>query len=102
MGLLLSFMVPANELQQLENLAKPGAFIYTKHENFVKELRRLRDLGFIEMLPGKTIGGMPPQGDAKEHVQLTDQGRTYLHLRNLVVSTPPMTGRATPVDTSPG
>ncbi|HZO31353.1 MAG TPA: TIR domain-containing protein [Chloroflexota bacterium] len=102
MGLLLSFMVPANELQQLENLAKPGAFIYTKHENFVKELRRLRDLGFIEMLPGKTIGGMPPQGDAKEHVQLTDQGRTYLHLRNLVVSTPPMTGRTTPVDTSPG
>lgn len=101
MGLLLSFMVPGTELQHLENLAKPGAFIYTKHENFVKELRRLRDLGFIEMLPGKTIGSMPPQGDAKEHIQLTDQGRTYLHLRNLVEATPPATGRPTSIDTSP-
>lgn len=102
MEILLSFMVTASELKHLKNLAQPEPFFFTKRESFVNELRRLRGLGFIEMLPGKTVGGMPPQGDAKDHMQLTDQGRTYLHLRQLVESQPAADGSPRSIDTSPG
>src|SRR5688572_1363711 len=100
-GILLSFMVNEDELQHLAKLAQPKEYNYAKSERLVRELRRLRDLGFIQNLPGKSIGDMPPDGDAKEHVRLTDQGRTYLQLRKLVEAPSTEPGSPASIDTSP-
>jgi hypothetical protein len=78
---LITSYVTEKEIIHLRKLASREAFTYKKNASFESELRRLRSLDFIRNLPGKTVGGMPAEGDLRDHFELTDKGNEYLRLR---------------------
>lgn len=78
---LLNNLVSDFELKHFEKLASDQVFPFTRQRAFEQELRHLRAFGFIENLQGKTISKMPESGNLKDYLQITEQGRQYLHKR---------------------
>ncbi|MBW4591896.1 MAG: hypothetical protein KME46_02960 [Brasilonema angustatum HA4187-MV1] len=76
--LIVSSLLGSYELKHLRKLASDEPFSYKKQRPFVQELRHLRALGFIENLPNKTISSMPENGNLKDYLQITEQGREHL------------------------
>lgn len=79
---LIKFFVNKYELDHLRKLAGDGAFPYERWVRFDEELRHLRALGLLETYPGQGITNMPASGDLKEHLAITEDGRSYLRLRD--------------------
>jgi hypothetical protein len=78
---LITYYVTEKEIVHLRKLARREAFPYKKNSSFESELRRLRSLDFIRNLSGKTVGGMPTEGDVRDYFEITDKGNEYLRLR---------------------
>jgi len=72
------------ELGHLRHLDGRAPFQYTLAPSFQGELRRLRDLGLIRTLPHRTVGKMPAEGNAREHVEITEEGQAYLAMRKRI------------------
>jgi DNA-binding PadR family transcriptional regulator len=67
------------ELKHLQRLASHEPYLkYVKRESFKQELRRLRTLGFIESHPNKHISSIPPEGNLRDYVKITERGQEYL------------------------
>lgn len=78
---LITSYVTEKEIVHLTKLAKKEPFPYKKNYSFESELRRLRSLDFIRNLPGKTVGGMPTEGDLRDYFEITDKGSEYIRVR---------------------
>lgn len=83
---LVAGFVSQHELEHLQALAGPAPFEVrlssATNEFFEKELRRMRELGLIENLPGKGIRTLlSVGGNVKDHFYVTDRGKLYLRLR---------------------
>jgi hypothetical protein len=88
---LLSYFVTEQELEHLQRLVGKSPPEYANPDDwhnhiFKTELRRLRSLGLIRMLPGKMIEPMPKKDDLNKHCRITDRGLEYLKLREEVES----------------
>jgi hypothetical protein len=84
--LLVLRYVTENELAHLRCLDAVAPFKYQRSASFEGELRRLRDLGLIRTLQGRPVAQMPPEGDAGEHVEITEEGRAFLAMRTRLES----------------
>ena len=78
---LITSYVTEKEMVHLTKLANKEPFLYKKNAYFESELRRLRSLDFIRNLTGKTVGGMPAEGDLRDYFELTPKGSEYIQLR---------------------
>ena len=82
---LVSGFVTDWELKHLESLCLDGPFQYRRGPNrddrFVNELVRLRDFGLIAKLSDRSLYDLPPDGNLKDHVRITERGKEYLDLR---------------------
>lgn len=91
---LLANFVTDHEVDHLTRLDSQEPFIHRKNDTtwfFERELRRLRELGFIAERPGKGIDTLfyaaensPTGADIHEHFGVTDPGRQYLSMRHLL------------------
>jgi hypothetical protein len=85
---LITSYVTEKEMVHLTKLANKEPFPYKKNSSFESELRRLRSLDFIRNLSGKTVGGMPTDGDLRDYFELTPKGIEYIQLRqDLIMET---------------
>ena len=80
-GFLVKNLLNPYEWEHLKKLAIGVPFPYKKQYEFEVELRRLRTLGFIQTKPGKTIRGIPDEGDLRDYLEITERGRDYISLR---------------------
>lgn len=80
-GFLVKNLLNPYEWGHLKKLALGVPFPYKKQYEFEVELRRLRTLGFIQTKPGKTIRGIPAEGDLRDYLEITERGRDYIELR---------------------
>ena len=87
-NILLLSMFTVYEIEHLRQLAADGAITIERSqasEAFLRELRHLRELGAIEMRPGKTLAGLrkdPGQHcDLRDYVEITGKGRAFLAAR---------------------
>lgn len=83
---LIASVATRVELGYLEKLSKDGVADYNngdeEHDQYFKfEVRRLRDRGLIEMVPGQTVKSMPIKGNLKDFCTITDEGKKYLTVR---------------------
>jgi hypothetical protein len=83
---LITSYVTEKEMVHLTKLAKKEPFPYKKNSSFDSELRRLRSLDFIRNFPGKTVGGMPAEGDLRSYFEITDKGSEYIQLRRDLIT----------------
>lgn len=79
---LISYFLTNDELVHLRKLSKGEDFPYERNNRFIEELRRLRDLGLITKSSAVNIGDLPQKGCLNKYIEITDRGRTYLHLRS--------------------
>jgi hypothetical protein len=79
--LVVKTLLTDYELQHLKKLASDTAFPYQKRRVFQQELRHLRALGFIEVMPKQHISSISEQGDLRDYVKITEQGKEYLQLK---------------------
>jgi hypothetical protein len=93
---LITSYVTEKEMVHLTKLASKDPFPYKKNSSFESELRRLRSLNFIRNFSGKTVGGMPTEGDLRDYFELTPKGSEYIQLRQDLITE---TGLAVHVDT---
>lgn len=68
--------LPKSELTHLQNLRDRPTTSYTRDEKLQKDLRHLRDSGFIKNK--KPIHDLPTSFKLNEHFDLTEQGKKYL------------------------
>ncbi len=68
--------LPKSELKHLQNLRDQPTTNYSRNDKLQKELRHLRDSGFIKNW--KPIHDLPANFKLNEHFDLTDQGKNYL------------------------
>jgi len=80
-GFLVKNLLNPYEWEHLKKLAIGVPFPYKKQYEFEVELRRLRTLDFIQTKPGKTIRGIPDEGDLRDYLEITERGRDYISLR---------------------
>lgn len=81
---VLEFILPDVELNHLRAFSEKGEFRYIKQPPFLEELRHLRWAGLIRNRPGTTIGGIPDEGNLKDHLELTEKGERFLaHLNGI-------------------
>lgn len=81
---VISHLLTKYEVEHLRNLAGNEPFSFSRNRNFDNELRRLRDLGFIEHCPNTPfgIGSLPQTGDdLRRLLRSTKRGLEYLKLR---------------------
>jgi hypothetical protein len=79
---LVANFVSTWELEHLRKLTSGDPFPYEALESFKSELRRLRDFGLVEELPGTNIDLLFYTGsDARDFVRITQRGRDYLEHR---------------------
>jgi hypothetical protein len=80
---LIAHLITAHEVAHLVRLTEPPPFTYQRQGAFDKEIRHLRDLGFIEPIPGASpnVESLPREGDLKERFRITLRGHQYLQLR---------------------
>src|SRR5712692_3382560 len=82
---LVSGFVTEWELCHLTKLALEAPFDYQrgsgKDDRFINEIIRLRDFGLVAKRIDYSLYDIPPSGDLKQYVELTERGRTYLKLR---------------------
>jgi hypothetical protein len=80
---IISHLISRYEVIHLERLAGDSPFPFERRITFVQELRRLRDVGFIENChdsPG--ISRLPHHGDDLRRLfRVTERGRQYLGFR---------------------
>lgn len=77
--LVLALLLPPNERMHLVNLVNGTTSGYVGRNILRTELRRLRSIGLIETLDGRTVTGIPETAlDLGDHVRLTDLGRRTL------------------------
>jgi hypothetical protein len=60
---------------------------YKKTYTFEVNLRRLRTLGLIKNKPGKMISDIPNEGDLRDYLEMTPQGKQYLEVRKNILGT---------------
>jgi|GEM_PF-2401120 hypothetical protein len=60
---------------------------YKKTYTFEVNLRRLRTLGLITNKPGKMISDIPNEGDLRDYLEMTSQGKQYLEVRKNILGT---------------
>ena len=80
MALMLPLLLPAPERKHLMNLAARTTAGYKTSHAMRSELRRLRSLELIRMVPEKHIGTMKPDGqtvDLADFLELTEIGRRW-------------------------
>jgi hypothetical protein len=77
---LVTHFVSSYELDHLRKLRSGGPFPYQRTTAFTAELRRLIGVGLIERQEERTLGGMAEQGDLRDHLRITDDGRRFLDL----------------------
>jgi hypothetical protein len=80
MRLMLPLLLPAGERKHLMNLAARSTKGYKTNQAMRTELRRLRSLELIRMLPDKHIAAMNPDGqviDLANFLELTENGRRW-------------------------
>lgn len=71
------------ELVHLKKLAAGDPFPFSPSGTFETEIRRLISMGLIRRRPGRGIRSMlAASDDARNHVEITDEGRNYLDLRD--------------------
>ncbi len=58
---------------------------YKKTYTFEVDLRRLRTLGLITNKPGKKISDIPNEGDLRDYLEMTSQGKKYLEVRKNIL-----------------
>jgi hypothetical protein len=77
---VLTLLLQESELRHLRNLEEENAREYVGGHSVRTELRKLRTLGLIRTLPGRTIGelGDKFKGDLANIVELTERGKHYL------------------------
>jgi len=85
---LVTGFVNEYEIVHLKKLADGGIFDYergmNKDDSFIKEIIRLRDFGLIEKHITTSIWDIPPRGNLKDYVRITQRGRDYLKLRKQI------------------
>ncbi|MFB2836422.1 hypothetical protein [Floridanema evergladense] len=98
-NLLANSFLEKNEFWQLQRLAGEQPFNYkNKNTNvpFQNEIRRLRNLGFIERVGGGnfSLNDLPDASpDLKFYVTVTDRGRKYLQLLESLKNQSPPTNK---------
>lgn len=91
---VVSHFLPKFEFEHLQQLASGGPFPYEMHPGFEREIRSLWAFHFIEKKDrGKKIADMPRTGDLRDFFYCTDEGRTYLQLRESARSVEAREGR---------
>ena len=60
---------------------------YKKTYTFEVNLRRLRTLGLIKNKAGKKISDIPNEGDLRDYLEMTSQGKQYLEVRRNILET---------------
>jgi hypothetical protein len=83
--------LPSEELAHLLNLRDRPTMTYSIGPNLKKELRHLRNLGFIKNKQGP-IGQLPSTFQLDKYFDLSDPGRDHLLLREGLNSGPPAKG----------
>lgn len=86
---IISHMINQYEIEHLTKLAGATPFPFERRISFDQEVRRLRDVGFIENHPGvsSSIAQLPHQGDDfRAYFQPTERGRQYLQFRTEAAS----------------
>ena len=77
---LLSMAEPMHE--NLSKLASGHFGNYSMSVGLSRELRHLRDIGYIEVV-GESISSIPPRGDElSHHVRASPAGKQFVELRN--------------------
>ena len=73
--------------RNLRKLATGRFGPYEKSDALARELRNLRDQGYIEVW---SIREVPKTGDElSEHVKVTEMGREFVSLREMIAASPP-------------
>ncbi|MEY3866461.1 MAG: hypothetical protein RLZZ338_352 [Cyanobacteriota bacterium] len=60
---------------------------YKKTYTFEVDLRKLRTLGLITNKPGMRISDIPNEGDLRDYLEMTSQGKQYLEVRKNILGT---------------
>lgn len=78
--LILTLLLPSSERKHLVNLARRATEGYVGRSSLRTELRRLRSMGLVEMLPSRMISGIENDAevDIGDYVELTEFGRSTL------------------------
>ncbi|MBD0334063.1 MAG: hypothetical protein ICV62_01110 [Cyanobacteria bacterium Co-bin13] len=76
---IINSFVTDYEFDHLRKLEGPDPFFYKKTDHFSNELKRLCTLGLIKSV--QPIENLPADGDLRETVEITEQGKQYLHMR---------------------
>ena len=78
-SLMLPLLLPKTERNHLMNLDL-GQTFYKGRSALRSEIRRLRSIGLLEMLPGRNVGHMESgkDFDLADYVRLTDLGRRWV------------------------
>ena len=79
-ALLLFNLIAAPERVNLRKLERDANAEFSRSDTLIEELRRLRDRGFIRNNEGRSIGGLPNQGNYSKYLLVTPDGREYLEL----------------------
>jgi Predicted nucleotide-binding protein containing TIR-like domain len=87
LSFVIAHFLPFFEVEHLDKLKRDEKFPYRMHPGFEKELRHLWELGFIRKKSDFKILGMPEEGNLDDYFAITEQGQTYLALRDQVRST---------------
>jgi hypothetical protein len=77
---MLTYLLSVAEHAHLQALALGKADDYTLIQPLREELRKLRRLGLIEEVPGRSLTDLRDgtKADLKEYLRLTTRGREYL------------------------
>ena len=89
LSFVIAHLLPFFEIEHLMKLQSGEAFPYDMHPGFERELRHLWELAFISKKFDFKIYGMPHRGNLSDYFAITEQGRTYLALRNQIKANPP-------------
>jgi hypothetical protein len=79
-ALVLPLLLPRNERRHLMNLKRGRTDGYKGRGSLRSEIRRLRSMGLLEMLPQRTVGHMETGKafDLGDYVRLTELGRRWV------------------------
>lgn len=80
---LINSFVTGHELNHLQKLNHADSFSYEKTDHFLAELKRLCSLGLVQSQ--EDLENLPPQGNLKEKLEITDRGKQYLEMRSRLV-----------------
>jgi hypothetical protein len=76
---IINSFLTDHEFDHLCKLNSPDPFFYKKNEPLLNALKRLCSIGLIKS--SEPIESLPEDGDLKETVEITEQGKQYLHMR---------------------